>query len=849
MAMLILPPALTPTPTPLQTPLLTPMLARTHCKLVTIAAMVLHSAVATLAVTRSLAAQPTVGGLLPRPSSISLARDVAPLILSTARPRMTNGARRTANGCASSATSRVVIEVPPHAPTLTSIGQLLAASLCERFGITIPVTVLDSSRVAASRTAIRIDTTLGTSLAATRTTTRTTPRTTSNAADSPERYQLTVSPSGVVIHGASTDGARWGVRTLVQLAERSTHGDTLRVPSTEIDDAPRYAWRGAMLDVGRHLLPVRDIERFIDLLSQYKLNVLHWHLTEDQGWRVEIKRYPKLTSVGAWRTEADGSRYGGFYTHSQIRHLVAYAQERGVTIVPEIEMPGHSSAAVAAYPALGCNDTPVRVASSWGVFADIYCVGNPKTFEFLYGVLDEVMDLFPSPVIHIGGDEAPKDRWKACALCQAVMHREGLANEEELQSWFMRQIASHVAKRGRRVIGWDEVLDGPYIAGGLVQSWRDSAFTRIAAQRGFDVIASPSDFTYLNRSAAELTTADVYRFEPTPAGLDSVAGARVRGAEVPLWSEHIVSRANLELMALPRLLAFADRLWSTTPRDTSVLSAQLSAQTAALRKAGYAVGAGNASIAQIAVRYDSVSQRPVLRARTFSDGVVVRGTTNGVRPAATSQVFADNNALIANRTVRLQAYWGGDPVLEERRVTLVRHDAIGARVTTDPAVDPRYPGTGPFSLTDGISGSSEHGEGLWQGWWKPSVTITIALPRSITLARVQVNFLQNTRSWILLPRTVHISWSADSSSWSTPIDVTHLVPIGAEGAIRQGFAATAPRGTRARYVRIAADGGGPLPPGHPGAGQPAWLFADEVEVRSELVERPRGRVHFLHDDH
>jgi hexosaminidase len=435
-------------------------------------------------------------------------------------------------------------------------------------------------------------------------------------------------------------------------------------------------------------------------------------------------------------------------------------------------------------------------------------------------------------VIHIGGDEVPKDRWKACAACQALMTREGLANEEELQSWFMRQVAQHVATRGRRVIGWDEVMDGPYVKGGTVQSWRDASFTRIAAQRDFDVIASPSDFTYLNRSASELRVADVYRFDPLPASLDAVRARRVRGGEVPLWSEHIVSGANLELMALPRLLAFADALWTSKARDYAELSPRLRIHEAQLRAAGYAVGPREEALASIAVRYDSISQRPVLQASTFSDQLVVRGTSDGTTPRATSAVYRDGTPLAAASVIRLQAFWGAERVREERRVTLVRHAAVGARVRTEPAVDARYPGTGAYGLVDGMTGSGDHGDGLWQGWWKPEVTITLELPRDTDVASLRVNFLQNTRSWILLPRTVAFAWSTDGVSWSAPRVISHTIPVSREGAIVQAFDVGTPAGTRVRFVRIAAKAGGNLPAGHPGAGQPAWLFADEVIVRA-----------------
>ena len=754
-----------------------------------------HSAMAQGAAHRALR------GVLPRPATVEVSTTAAPFVL----------------------TAGTTIVIPDGSAALREVAQLLAAEIRVRTGRPLMITHQSSPTGVPAAPVIRLDT-LWSSV-------------------NREAYAVSVDDRGIVVSGASSAGTRWGVQTLLQLLAREnarTQSDGWQVAASRITDAPRFAWRGSMVDVGRHYLPVRDIERHIDLLSRYKMNVMHWHLTEDQGWRLEIKRYPRLTSVGAWRTEADGSRYGGFYTQAQVRHLVAYARTRGVTIVPEIELPGHSSAAIAAYPMLGCSDAPVAVATSWGVFADIYCAGKPTTLPFLFGVLDEVMDLFPSPVIHIGGDEAPKDRWKACALCQGVMQREGLANEEQLQSWFMRQIAHHVAQRGRRVMGWDEVMDGPYVPGGMVQSWRDSSFTRTAVMRGFDVIASPSDFTYFNRSAGELRVADVYRYEPMPPGLDAAQSARVLGAEAPLWSEHIVSSANLELMALPRLLAFAELLWSAAPRDLAEVQRRLDdVQLPNLRAEGYAVGLPDGPIASMSVRYDSVAKRPMLRVSSLAPGVVVRATTDGRRPTPASPMVRDGAILRADSVVRVQTFWGTSPVLEPRRVTMTRHDAIGARVRTEPAVDARYPGTGPFNLVDGMTGSGEHGDGLWQGWWVPEVAITVELAAPMDVARVDVRFLQNLRSWMLLPGTVSFSWSADGSAWSVPVRTTHQVSATREGAIVQPFGVALPRGSRARFVRVVATARGPLPVGHPGAGQAAWLFADEVRV---VGRRLRGGI-------
>ncbi len=726
--------------------------------------------------------------LLPRPAQMVVAAGEVPFVVA----------------------ARVEVEIPSSgSAAMRVMARHFAAALRTRTGSVIAVSPPATGPAKSAR--IVIDTTL--------------------VSDNPEAYELLVNANGVVVRASGSAGVRWGLTSLLQLVTRSTNTPAQWiVPALRIADAPRYAWRGSMIDVGRHMLTVRDIERHIDLLSQYKMNVLHWHLTDDQGWRIEIPRYPRLTGVGAWRREADGSRYGGFYTQAQIRGLVRYAEARGVTIVPEIEIPGHSSAAIAAYPHLGCTNDTIRVPSSWGVFADVYCVGKEDTFTFLFHVLDDVMALFPSPLIHVGGDEVPKDRWKACADCQAVMRREGLANEEELQSWFMRRIAAHVATRGRRIIGWDEVLDGPYVPNGVVQSWRDASMTRKAVVRGFDVIASPSEFTYLNRSAGELTLRDVYAFDPLPTGIGAAQRARVMGGEVPLWSEHITTGANLELMALPRLLAFAEVLWSGAGGDFAEFARRVEqVHVPALRAKGYAVGPTGDALVTMSIGFDTATQRARLGLPYAAPGLVIRASTNGAKPTGASAVVRDGALLSAAQTTRLQAFFGAQPVREERRVNVVRHAGVGARVSTVPTVDARYPGTGAYSLADGLRGSSDHGDGLWQGWWVPEVAMSLALPRATTGAGVLVRFLQNVRSWILLPRTVEISFSADSVTWSSPVSLTQDVPLTQEGAIVHAYSANAPPAMAVRFVRVVARGG-TLPPEHPGAGQPAWIFADEIQI-------------------
>jgi hexosaminidase len=422
-----------------------------------------------------------------------------------------------------------------------------------------------------------------------------------------EGYRLVADATGVQIRGATPAGLFYGLQTLRQLVPLGGSG---RVPHVTIDDAPRFPYRGMHLDVARHLFPVAFITRYIDLLARYKLNVFHWHLTDDQGWRLEIRKYPRLTQVGAWRRETvvgkqldpyvgDGRPYGGYYTQDEVREVVAYAAARHVTVIPEIELPGHALAALAAYPELACTAGPFEVGTRWGVYDDVFCPSE-RTFAFLEGVLTEVLELFPSPYIHIGGDEVPKVRWKESALAREVIRREGLNDEAGLQSWFIRRIETFLRARGRRLIGWDEILEGGLPPDATVMSWRGMAGGIEAARQGHDVVMSPGSHLYFDHYQGPpeseplaiggyTALARVYAFEPIPPDLPDTAVRHVLGAQANLWTEYITTPAHVEYMALPRMLALAEVVWSPQgARDWMGFAGRLPAQLARLDALGVA---------------------------------------------------------------------------------------------------------------------------------------------------------------------------------------------------------------------------------------------------------------------
>ncbi len=412
-----------------------------------------------------------------------------------------------------------------------------------------------------------------------------------------EGYRMSVSPERVTIRAFQEPGLFYAVQSLRQLLPLDVYRSApvgtqeWKIPCVEIEDTPRFSWRGAHLDVSRHFMPTSFIKKLIDLLAIHKLNTFHWHLTDDQGWRIEIKRYPRLTEVGAWRKESlvghyndsvenpmyDGKPHGGFYTQDDIREIVAYARERCVNVVPEIEMPGHAQAAIAAYPELGNTDHPVEVCTTWGIREDVFNV-DESTLTFLQNVLEEVLALFPSEFIHIGGDECPKKQWRESPQAQARIRELGLANEEELQSYFIRRMDTFLTQEGRRLVGWDEILEGGLAPNATVMSWRGERGGIAAAKAGHDVIMAPNKYTYLDYYQSEdreqeplaignyLPLEQVYHYEPIPAALSREAARHVLGAQGQLWTEYIPDYQHVEYMAFPRLCALAEVVWTPPNR-------------------------------------------------------------------------------------------------------------------------------------------------------------------------------------------------------------------------------------------------------------------------------------------
>jgi hexosaminidase len=430
-----------------------------------------------------------------------------------------------------------------------------------------------------------------------------------------EGYQLDVRPTRVTIRARRPAGAFYAIQTLRQLLppaifrQAKVTGTAWTIPAVSIEDYPRFSWRGMHLDVGRHFMPKEFVKKYLDLLALHKLNRFHWHLTEDQGWRIEIKQYPRLTQVGAWRRQTiigrpdedstkwrfDGQPHGGFYTQDDVREIVAYAQARFITVVPEIEMPGHSQAAIASYPELGNTGDTLPVWTAWGVDENILNPGEP-TLRFYQNILIEVMALFPGHWIHIGGDEAPKPQWKASPLAQARIRELGLKDEDELQSYFTRRMDEFLTAHGRSLVGWDEILQGGLAPNAVVMSWRGIDGGIAAARAGHDVVMAPGSHTYFDHYQSADTTTEplaiggflpldtVYSYEPVPAALTDAEARHVLGSQGQVWTEYIPDPKRVEYMAFPRASALAEVLWTPkTERDFTDFTTRLATHLGRLR--------------------------------------------------------------------------------------------------------------------------------------------------------------------------------------------------------------------------------------------------------------------------
>ena len=676
-----------------------------------------------------------------------------------------------------------------------------------------------------------------------------------------EGYRLNVDPREIVFEAGGPPGFFYAVQTLLQLlppeiySEQSVSGVRWAVPAVRIADAPRYPWRGLLLDVSRHFFPKEFVKKSIDFLAMHKMNTFHWHLTDDQGWRIEIKKHPKLTEIGAWRAdretdawtrrepqrEGEKANYGGFYTQEDIKEVIDYAKSRFVTIMPEIEMPGHCMSTLAAYPQYSCTGGPFTVppGSVWPI-THVYCPGNEETFAFVEDILNEVIGLFPGPYIHIGGDEVDKANWKKCPKCQARMKAEGLKTEEELQSWFVRRIEKFLNSRGKRLIGWDEILEGGLAPNAAVMSWRGPEGGIAAAREGHDVVMTPTSHCYIDyyqgRPGDEppaiggyLPLSKVYSFDPRPAELDVEEGHHILGVQANLWTEYIGTPSHAEYMMFPRIAAMAEVGWTIkNKRNWEGFLGRMAAQYDRYRRVGinFAKSAFNVNLEP---SLDPKIKSMVVRMETETYTPDIRYTLDGSDPRSDSPRYAGPLRIFRTTTVRAGTFESGHLQGKITETRFAAHRALGRLVKLAFAYKEKYKAGGDIGLTDGLRGTASHTDGRWQGFEGDDLIAEIDLGAAKRISRISAGFLQNVNSWIFFPVSVDFAVSDDGRDYRTVATVINDIPLQTAGAVLKEFSASVPD-LNARYIRLVAKNVGLCPDWHQGKGGKAWIFADEIIV-------------------
>lgn len=667
-----------------------------------------------------------------------------------------------------------------------------------------------------------------------------------------EGYHLTVQPTKVILSANQAAGIAMGIQTIDQLLPLSQSFSPVAIPALEINDKPRYSWRGLHLDVARHFFPVSDVKKYLDYMAMHKLNTFHWHLTDDQGWRIEIKKYPKLTEVGAWRDgtivghalerpqQFDGKKYGGYYTQDEIREVVQYAKGRHITIVPEIEMPGHAKAALAAYPELSCTGGPIQVEQAWGIFEDVFCAGNEQTYTFLQDVLTEVAALFPGETIHIGGDEVPKTRWKACPKCQARLASEELKNENELQTYFINRIGQFLRSKNKRIIGWDEILDGGLPNNALVMSWRGTAGGVKAAEQMHGVVMSPTSHLYLDYYQGEqqleplafggyTPLSKVYSFNPTPSQLSASERRFILGAQANLWTEYIPTFEQVEYMLFPRIAAAAEVFW-TSPANKNWDNFKQRMQQQYLRYQALGINyATSAYQVKQQVTTDTAQRAATIAFTTDAAGTQVYYTLDGETPTTDSQLYSKPFTLTQSATIKAASFVNGQKVDQPTTTTLTIHKAFARPVTLQKQPSRYFRAQGSATLVNGLTGSNNQNDGQWLGFATDDLETTIDLEQTTTINRISSTYLQNMLANIFLPTQVELMVSEDGKKFKTINTIINTTDPLKGGIFTQSFTDEFSP-VKARFVKLVARNIKVCPPNHRSAGKTAWLMVSEVVV-------------------
>jgi hexosaminidase len=670
-----------------------------------------------------------------------------------------------------------------------------------------------------------------------------------------EAYKFNVTQNKIVINGTTTAGTFYGVQLLRKVLMIHKANATIELPNVTIVDYPRFGYRGMMLDASRHFAPVEFVKKFIDILALHNINTFHWHLTDDQGWRIEIKKYPKLTEIGSKRAETqvgknkneyDGKPHGGFYTQNEIKEIVAYAQKRYITIIPEIDLPGHMMAALASYPELGCKGKDYEVRKNWGVSEDVLCVGNEKTFEFLVGVFEEMVPLFPSIYFHIGGDECPKTSWKNCPKCQAKIIELGLIKdskhsaEEKLQSYCISKVEKFLNAKGKKIIGWDEILEGGIAPNATIMSWRSFQGGIEAAQQGHDAIMTPSSHCYFDHYQGNDTKSEplaiggytsierVYAFEPVPEVLTSEQRKHIIGAQANLWREYMPTSDYVEYMILPRMAALSEVLW-TTPEKKNY-SDFLNRLTDLLPiydelKYNYAK-----IILEVSpqIQLDTENSSLILSLKTTSKDPIYFTMDNSI-PTVNSPVYKKDISIKNSVTVKAAVIGSTQKSKIFEQAFEFNKATLKPVVLKNQPVE-RYRFNGAQTLVDGKKGTTVFSTGDWIGLYNENFEAVIDLKTIQEVSEVAMNTYISANDWIFGPKQFIVSLSEDGTNFS-PI-FGQEIDIATQGENPKILNLKASFGSKkARFVKIVAPIFEKIPAWHYGAGQPTFIFVDEIMIK------------------
>lgn len=671
-----------------------------------------------------------------------------------------------------------------------------------------------------------------------------------------EGYKLDADAKQIRIAGASAAGVFYGIQTLRKsLPLVNGKASKVSIPAVHITDAPRFAYRGTHLDVSRHFVTADSVRQFIDMLALHNINRFHWHLTDDQGWRIEIKKYPLLTQIGSKRAQTvighnsgkyDGKPYSGFYTQQQIRDIVKYAADRYITIVPEIDLPGHMQAALAAYPDMGCTGGPYEVWQKWGVSDNVLCAGNDKTLTFIDNVLKEITQLFPSKYIHVGGDECPKTQWQKCPKCQARIKalnleaKDGHSAEERLQSYIITHASNYLKSLGRNTIGWDEILEGGLAEGATVMSWRGESGGIAAAKQHHDVVMTPNSYLYFDyyqsldktneplAIGGYLPLETVYSYEPMPKELTADEARHIIGVQANIWTEYMPTFKQMQYMALPRLAALSEVQWSQpTLKDYNSFTNRLTEFTHLYDRLGYNYAK---HLYNVAIHVDSDNKwRKILIHMTTAGNAEIRYTLDGTEPTANSTLYTGAIVLQKSAKIRAAAFRDG------KRSSVTSQDISFNKATACPVellqpTHKNYTYKGGATLTDGLLGDKGFGTGRWLGFSGNDLEAVIDLKQNTDVSSVSLNTCVDKGSWIFDARNIEVSVSADGKSF-TKVASKSLPALEEQTPDNiYTYELTFPQ-TTTRYVKVTATSEHNIPEWHGGKGKPAFLFVDEISVK------------------